>query len=237
MSGDTQTSPRRRNPLSSIGPHVWLPLLLLGYLIALLSTAIGEGGGSSDRIAAKVNATDVGFARDMSIHHQQAVELSQAILERNPRPEIALLAGDILLGQTEQIGQMHGWLRVWGQQLTGTEPAMSWMQPASGAPSMGAHVPGSGQHAATAGTMPGMTTRAQINRLATLSRQQAERSFLKLMIAHHRGGVEMATAASATARSPAVLALANGIIAAQTAEIGVMEQLLDDLNENTKLGA
>ena len=74
--------------------------------------------------------------------------------------------------------------------------------------------------------MPGMASDADIARLSELSGVEAERLFLQLMIAHHRGGVEMAEAAIARTTNPLVLSLANSITFAQTGEIAYMQELL-----------
>jgi len=50
--------------------------------------------------------------------------------------------------------------------------------------------------------------------------------FLRLMIAHHEGGVEMATAALARTTIPQVVSLARGMARSQEAEITVMRDLL-----------
>ena len=48
------------------------------------------------------------------------------------------------------------------------------------------------------------------------------------MIAHHTGGVAMAEAAVADARTPEVRTLAGAIAAAQSSEIRLLQQMLDD---------
>ena len=46
------------------------------------------------------------------------------------------------------------------------------------------------------------------------------------MIAHHEGGVAMADAAVAEARTPEVQTLAGAISSAQTSEIALLQQML-----------
>jgi uncharacterized protein (DUF305 family) len=82
-------------------------------------------------------------------------------------------------------------------------------------------------HANADGTMPGMATPAQLAELKAATGVEAERIFLRLMIAHHRGGVAMANAAVAEARTPEVRTLAGAIAAAQTSEIQLLQQMLD----------
>jgi uncharacterized protein (DUF305 family) len=62
--------------------------------------------------------------------------------------------------------------------------------------------------------------------LRTLTGVEAERYFLELMIAHHRGGLDMAEALLDRSDYRPVVALATGVIAAQTSEIAVMEGML-----------
>ena len=97
----------------------WLsaPLLLgSGVVLGLnLSKVPGETG------------PDVRFARDMSAHHIQAVEMSVTLLKRARDPAVRLLAQDIALTQQAQIGQMSGWLMAWGRPLAGREAPMAGM--------------------------------------------------------------------------------------------------------------
>jgi uncharacterized protein (DUF305 family) len=55
---------------------------------------------------------------------------------------------------------------------------------------------------------------------------QAERLFLTLMIAHHRGGLEMAEGVLARTTVPQVVSMAKGIIVAQQADIDAMQAML-----------
>jgi len=50
--------------------------------------------------------------------------------------------------------------------------------------------------------------------------------FLTLMIAHHKGGLEMAEALLERSDYPSVTALARGVVTVQTTEISVMEAML-----------
>jgi uncharacterized protein (DUF305 family) len=56
----------------------------------------------------------------------------------------------------------------------------------------------------------------------------AERLFLKLMIAHHQGGVEMAKAIQPLTDRSEVDYLATTIVQGQQAEITAMQQMLAD---------
>lgn len=145
----------------------------------------------------------VTFARDMMAHHEQAVEMALLLRDRSADAELRQLALDIVLSQQAQIGQMQGWLAVWGLPIAGPQPPMA------------------GQ-----GAMMGIATQAAVNALATLPVAEVEVSFLQLMIRHHQGGVMMAEAALAQTRRAEVVRLATAIVQAQQSEIAYMERLL-----------
>ena len=151
-----------------------------------------------------------GFARDMMVHHAQAVEMAEIVRDRTENPQIRILATDIALTQQAQIGQMQGWLQVWGLSPTGTEPAMSWM----GEP--------------TNGLMPGMATPEEIRQLRDASSEEADVRFLQLMIPHHHSALQMTEAFSVRGDRPEVESLAEAISASQQSEVQNMEKMLQD---------
>lgn len=181
--------------------------LLLFLLLSVSAGAFGYWMGIRQTTAPGNASADVGFARDMMTHHAQAVDMATLVRDRTDDPEMRQLALDIMLTQQAQIGQMQGWLTLWGYPIASTDPAMSWM----GMPAMG--------------LMPGMATPEQLNQLRGLKGNEADGLFLQLMIAHHRGGVTMAEAAIKQAKEPAVRALAQSIMDAQTSEIALMQTL------------
>ena len=159
---------------------------------------------------------DAGFARDMQTHHAQAVEMAFLVRDRSDDEELRTVAYDIITSQQQQAGQMYGWLVQWGLDQTGSRPPMAWVG--------GEHA---AAHARPDGTMPGMATPAQLAELKAATGVEAERIFLRLMIAHHTGGVAMAQAARDDARTPEVRTLSGAIAAAQTSEIQLLQQMLD----------
>lgn len=52
--------------------------------------------------------------------------------------------------------------------------------------------------------------------------------FLELMIAHHRGAIDMADALLARSRVTVATDFASSVVTAQEAEISLMEQMLAD---------
>jgi uncharacterized protein (DUF305 family) len=76
------------------------------------------------------------------------------------------------------------------------------------------------------GTMPGIATSAQLAALRSATGVEAEKLFLTLMIAHHKGGLEMAEGVLARTTVPQVVSMAKGIIVSQQSDIDAMEKML-----------
>lgn len=189
--------------------HPWAaPHSRLAFATLILGLALGFWGGQRSMRSPVEDSAEVGFARDMANHHAQAVNMAQLLYDRTDDPEMRFLALDIMLTQQAQIGQMQGWLRVWGQSLSSTDPAMTWM----GMP--------------VNGLMPGMASVEDINRLRDLSGDEADILFLQLMIPHHRGGVNMANAVLEYTDRAEVIALAQAIVNSQANEIAFMQAVL-----------
>jgi uncharacterized protein (DUF305 family) len=185
----------------------WLPLILglAALVLAIMAvTAMESGRPPGD------TSLEAGFARDMMVHHDQAVTMAMLIQDRTDDPVLRSMATDMVLTQQNQIGQMFGWLNIWGLPATGTQPAMAWM----GHP--------------TTGLMPGMATPQQIADLASLTGTEADIAFLNLMIPHHQAAIPMAQAALDESDVPAVRDLARQILAAQEIEIANMQTMLDE---------
>jgi uncharacterized protein (DUF305 family) len=200
---------------------------ILGATV-LLAGGFFAGMAAVPTVATPTNTSaEAGFARDMQTHHLQAVDMSMIVRDASDDPEIRSLAYDIALTQSQQAGQMSGWLSVWRLPQAAPEPSMTWMtRPTlaganhdhSGTDGGTAHVPG--------GPMPGMATHEQMEQLKSLSGVPAERMFLELMITHHVAGVEMAEAIIDRSTNPAVTSLARGMVVAQQSEIDYMNELL-----------
>lgn len=178
-----------------------LAILTVGLLAGLL---LGRGiDGGTPRVDDPIS---VGFARDMSTHHANAVTMAEIAHRRSTDPELNYLAFDILSTQQGQIGIMSGWLELWGQAQSARGQQMAWM--------------------GHDGPMPGLAADAEIAELKTLPVAAMEEQWLRLMIRHHRGAVPMADAAAERAASPEVARLAEKMSAGQQSEIEAMQDML-----------
>ena len=193
-------------------------------VVAVVAFSVGRLSTLADAPPTDTSV-EAGFARDMQVHHQQGVELAMVVRDATDDPDVRLLAYDIATTQAQQSGQLYGWLRGWGLSQAGSEPSMTWMTraPADGGDTHSAHV--SVVHAAGA-PMPGLATPEQVTALRASTGVDAERRFLELMIAHHRGAIEMADAALERSSNAVLVPFATSIVQSQEAEIALMEDLL-----------
>ncbi|MES9608585.1 DUF305 domain-containing protein [Actinomadura sp. NPDC000929] len=180
-------------------------VLLAGAVLVALAVSRSERPGT--------DGPEAGFARDMSVHHAQAVRMSFTVRDRTDDPETRLLAFDIINTQSAQIGMMTAWLDEWGVPKADPSGRMRWMS-------------GHGGHPGGGAPMPGMATRDRLADLEKASGRDAEVLFLKLMIAHHRGGVAMARAVLERTGHERVRRLARTMVEGQQAEITQMNAML-----------
>ncbi|HEY9328263.1 MAG TPA: DUF305 domain-containing protein [Streptomyces sp.] len=214
------------------GSAVVLALLFAGA--ATVASARGDGGGDGQHAvpAAQVPVSasaDAGFARDMAVHHQQAVEMSFLVRDRTDDEDVRRLAYDIANTQANQRGMLLGWLDLWElpKAATGQEP-MAWMATGQHAGHDMAGMPGmnGGYEAHDGSLMPGMATRTELDRLRRASGRQAEILYLQLMTDHHRGGVDMARGCADLCTVKAEKRLARGMVEGQRSELEAMAGML-----------
>lgn len=180
-------------------------------VVVVLASALAFAGGwllrSSPPAPRGPSAVDVGFCQDMAVHHAQATLMAQLALDSGT-PAVRAIARQILITQSEERGTLTGWLTTWRRPQLPSGPPMSWMP---------------GHHHA----MPGLATQPELDRLADARGQAFDTRFVRLMLRHHAGGIQMATAARERARLPEVRALAGAMVIHQTEENAVLRQLLN----------
>ncbi|MFD8416925.1 MULTISPECIES: DUF305 domain-containing protein [unclassified Streptomyces] len=224
------------------GTAVLLALVFaVAATVAAASGGSGSGSGSGSAREQRTPAPyspDAGFARDMAVHHQQAVEMSFVVRDRTQDEAVRSLAYDIANTQANQRGMLLGWLDLWGlPKVLAGEPPMSWMSTGDGAGADGhgsGHADGSGRagHAMGGVTarpgalMPGMATKDELAALGAAQGRDAEVLYLQLMTDHHKGGVAMAQGCATQCRTPAERALAQGMVDAQQSELTLMADML-----------
>jgi uncharacterized protein (DUF305 family) len=183
-----------------------LLLVLVGYTANTIVARSSTPGDSSP---------EAGFARDMSNHHAQAVELGMIAFQKATLPEVRNLGGDIALTQQAQIGMMQTWLYDWGLQPTTSAPPMAWMP--------------DGQQALNNGLMPGMATQTEMDQIRNATGKEVDILFCQYMLRHHLGGIHMVEGLLAESSNPQVTALATTMKVGQTGEITTLRSLLSEL--------
>jgi uncharacterized protein (DUF305 family) len=193
----------------------------------MMAVAVGAAGLAGGFVWAKarlisptpLGVADVGFLQDMIDHHEQALTIAQTYLKGNGNGGAAPYASEVVLYQTRD-------LRVMDKMLTDAHLtrgasdrlAMAWM-------GMTIHddmtMPGTGMPVSQ---MPGMQTQARIDELAAARGPAADRLFFAMMTDHHRGGIDMAKEASATAKRKAVRNFATYVAGGQQIEINEYAQ-------------
>lgn len=199
--------------------------IVAGVTVLVVASFLGGRLLAPGETTPNTTSAEAGFARDMQVHHQQAVELSMIVRDETDDPDIRLLAYDIALAQQQQSGQMYAWLTVWGLPQAASEPSMTWMVRPGRSGTAHDHGAGGATHV-PGEPMPGLATPEQLAELKAASGVPAEKLYLTLMIAHHEGGIEMAQAVLDRSTNRVVTALARGMIAAQQSEIDYMNELL-----------
>ena len=193
----------------------WISGVAAAVVVAAgaITYAVADGDDSGMKAPA-ADSADAGFARDMAVHHQQAVEMSYIVRDRTKNEEVRRLAYDIAQTQANQRGMLLGWLDLWDLPKVTSDAPMTWM---------GMGDMASGKDGAL---MPGMATNTELKKLNSLSGKQAEILFLQLMTAHHEGGIHMAKGCVEKCKVGVERDLAQGMVNAQQSEIKLMADML-----------
>lgn len=229
MSAD-QAAPATTGPTPApaAGPRWARVVVAAGLAIGLLLLGAAGGlllglPGSDPPAVPAADSVDVGFAQDMTVHHQQAVQMASWERDHTTDPVLKQLAADIEATQTGQIGRMQGWLELWGAAALPVGAHMAWMTPAPGGHDGGHDAMPTGDGVAT---MPGMASTEELNTLRAATGQQLDVLFLQLMLRHHQGGAGMLAYAAQHAQLPQVRNLAQQMLSSQTSEADYLRQLL-----------
>jgi uncharacterized protein (DUF305 family) len=185
--------------------------LMSGYAVGRAVSPDAQPVTTASSTTPADNSPEAGFARDMSSHHAQAVEMAMIAAARATDPDVRSLGYDIALTQENQVGIMQTWLSFWGLNPTSASKPMAWMP--------------EGTAALKDGLMPGMATQEQMQELRNAKGKQVDILFLKLILTHHLGGIHMVDGVLAESQNAGVRSLAANMKAGQQREITVVQQL------------
>ena len=167
---------------------------------ALIVAGCGDddnnSGGSTSKAAG--NGTDRAFAADMTIHHESAIEMAKIAQDRGQSTFVKDLADDIVKTQAEEI-------KVFASEDEGLDTAGITV----GSLGVAEHMKGMEGEPAT-----------------LKSADPFDAAFLKMMIPHHEGAIEMAKAELAKGQDRELKETASDIIGVQQREIAAMRKHL-----------
>lgn len=157
--------------------------------------------GAPAAAQAEANQADITFAQEMIPHHKQAIDMATLVADRATSQEVIELATQIEQAQDPEVQTMKQWLDQWGadEQM---------------------------QHGGGHGGMTGMMSDEDMKRLHDAKGGIFDRMWLRMMIEHHEGAIEMARTELENGSHPAAKEMAQEIIDAQRAEIDTMRKLL-----------
>jgi uncharacterized protein (DUF305 family) len=144
---------------------------------------------------------DVDFARGMIPHHQGAIDMAEIVLKFGKDVSVKKLANEIIAAQKKEIAQMQAWLARNGSQ------------------------PATGDTAAIAKAYTDVNTKMHKDMTMSFT-NNADADFMRGMIPHHEGAVDMAKVLLQFGKDPELRTLGDDVIRTQNEEIALMKDWL-----------
>ena len=201
-----------------------LPLILI-FTVSLSAEPLiiqpGLPGTASKEINSEeaINIANTGFTKDdtvfmnhMIVHHEQALTLSRLAPNRTNTQEILDLAGRIDVSQEDEISFMQGWLEERNIEVH-AHMSMHHMK------------------------MMGMASDQDIAKLSSSKGMEFDELFLRLMIAHHEGALDMVKELKrqpGSAYDPLMFEFVSDLSNDQGVEIERMNTLLTGLSKDPR---
>ena len=189
-----------------------LAALLLSGGVARVASA--QARPDTIRAALRYARADVDFLTGMIFHHAQAIAMARWAPSHGASPTVQTLCARIINAQGDEITLMQNWLGDHHESVPQPDPR--------GMPMAGMSEPM---------LMPGMLTPLQMAQLDSARGQRFDELFLRFMIQHHHGAIEMVNHLfdAGAGEEETVNKLALGVFADQTTEITRMQGMLATL--------
>ncbi len=115
---------------------------------------------------------DVDFAQKMIVHHQQGIEIADAVLVSSINQEVRAMATAMREQQVDAEAQYKSWLDEWDETYTNLADF----------PQMDGHdmYP----------SYPGLVSAASLGKLKSAASDDVDKRFIELMREHHNGGIQ-----------------------------------------------
>jgi uncharacterized protein (DUF305 family) len=144
---------------------------------------------------------DVDFARGMIPHHQGAIDMAEIVLKHGSDATVKKLATEIIAAQRKEIAQLQGWLQMNASLSAGPDSA------------------------SVAKAFTDANAKMHKDMMMTFS-GKADIDFMKGMIPHHEGAVDMAKVQMQFGKDPELRKLADDVVRTQNEEITRMRDWL-----------
>lgn len=211
----------------SPGVHrVWRVLAIAGFTVWLVSASLWWTTQAAQSPSSRPVA--MGFARDMSIHHNQAVNMALLGAVKGS-PEIQSMALKIIRGQSLEMGMMQAWSMPSARGSgPNNAPMMGWM--ADRYARMRVHIPEYDKFILACQSnphqMPGMASLQELQQLQQLAGREFNSQWLQLMIRHHEAATIMIQFASEHAETAQIRTLATSMLRDQVQESAYLISLV-----------
>ena len=143
---------------------------------------------------------DLDFVQGMMPHHQGAIDMAKVVLQFGKDPEINKLAEGVVKAQEGEIAFMKDWLTKANQAAFPVVPDSAKANE--------------------------QVMSVMMNNMSAAYSGDADVDFVKGMIPHHQGAIDMAKVAQQYAKDPSLLKLAGDVVNAQEGEIIFMKEWL-----------
>jgi uncharacterized protein (DUF305 family) len=189
--------------------------LIIPFVLICGTTAGARAQGTDTvRAALRFTPADVDFMSGMIAHHAQAVAMARWAPSHGAAPSVQTLCLRIINAQSDEIALMQRWLQDKHQPVPQPDPR-------------GMHMAGMDQPM----LMPGMLSPEQMAQLDAARGQRFDELFLRFMIQHHHGAVDMVNRlfGQGSGEEETVYKFASDVFADQTTEIERMQRMLATL--------
>ena len=190
-------------PSMGMGPMAGMDHSTIDGSNVSASTKAFDGAMTSmmkDMMAVPTGKPDLDFMQGMIPHHQGAIEMSKVVLQFGKDAEVKALAENVIKAQDSEIAFMKAWLEKTDKSTLVESPE------------------------AAKGNADAMN--AMMKNMTMTYSDDADVDYIKGMIPHHQGAINMAKVALQYAKDPDVLKLAGEVVKAQEVEISFMQDWL-----------